>query len=256
MGSIKDELRARLEKLGISAEEFDAKIAERKQARESPERLEAEQRAATAHLETAPRYDRADVLTLSEAKEILRSVPALPDNPKVEGVFDPETMLLPSVQRIRGPVTLDELHLPAEGSNLFVEGSLTVEGIIAQDFRAGGLLVLGDLKARHIVTCAAIACTGDLTVSDALFGNCTNYGTNVWGRARAKVLVSAKEHIFSFWGGHDIEMMIDVYGDTPNLEGHHYTEETMHEVLHPDFGDGFDERQVLALLRRLDTVLC
>ena len=252
MKSLKEQL---LEKLGISEQSLEAKIAEKRLEAQSPSKREAEQRAATEHLSRAPRYPGAHALTMAEARSILAGIPDPPANPQVDGIFDPETLTLPSVQQWRGDIVLQSLHLPAEGSNLFVEGSLSVTGILKQDFRAGHLLVLGDLSVRHLVTSAEIACTGNLSVSGVLFGNCTNYGTNVWGRASAKVLISAKEHHFSFWGNHEVELMIDVSGDTPNLAGHHYNGDTMHEVLHPDFGDGYDEERVVELIRKRDTVL-
>lgn len=252
MSTLSDELARRL---GISKEAFEARAAEKKREGALAARRDAEQRAATEHLLRAPRYPGAQPMTLAEARALLAKVPPLPANPAVDGLFDPETFTLPSVQWIDGAVELDELHLPAGGSNLIVAGALTVRGTLKQDFRAGGLLVLGDLRARHLVTTAELACTGDLTVDGVLFGNCTNYATNVWGKARAQVLISAKEHAFCFWGGHLAECTVDVEGGAPNLGGGQYTAATMHEVLDPDFGDGRDEAQVSALLRRRDTAL-
>jgi hypothetical protein len=60
--------------------------------------------------------------------------------------------------------------------------------------------------------------TGDLSVTGTLFGNCTNDLTSVLGKTSAKTLVSAKEHYFCFYGGRTIERIVDVYGDTPNLD--------------------------------------
>ena len=252
MGTLSDELARRL---GISKEAFEARAAEKKRERDLTARRDAEQHAATEHLARAPRYPGAHPLSLAEARALLAKVPPLPTNPAVDGLFDPETFTLPSVQWIEGSVELDELHLPAGGSNLFISGALTVRGILQQDFRAGGLLVLGDLRARHVVTTGELACTGDLTVDGVLFGNCTNYATNVWGQARAQILISAKEHAFCFWGGHQQTLTVDVEGGAPNLGGGQYNGDTMHQVLDPDFGDGHDEARVAALLRRRDTAL-
>jgi len=249
---MKEELAKRL---GISLEEFEAQVAKKAKEKQSSERLEAEEKAAGGHVSSAPLYPGAEVLSMARAREILSGIPPLPENPEVDGVFDPEVLTLPSVQLIRGPLELDSLHLPAEGSNLFIDGTLTVKGILKQDFRAGGLLVLGDMVASHIVTTGEIDCTGSLNVKGVLYGNCTNYGTNVWGPARLKTVMSAKEHYFCFWGGREIETLIDVYGDTPNLEGADYDGSCMEEFLHSDIGDGYNEEVVFELLKRYGTIL-
>lgn len=252
MGSLTDELARRL---GLSTADFQAKIAAQKSAERVAERHAAEERAAAAHLAQAPQYPGARGLTLAEARAVLAQVPPLPANPSVDGLFDPETFTLPSVQYHEGPLELPSLELRAGGSHLFVNGSLTVHGILQQEFRAGHLLVLGDLRARHLVTTSELACTGSLEIDGLLFGNCTNYSTNVWGPARADVLISAKEHAFCLWAGASARLVIDVTGGAPNLAHATHTGDTMHEVLHPDFGDGYDEQRVAALLRQLGTVL-
>lgn len=252
VGSISDELAKRL---GLSKEAFVAKVDAQKTAERLAARRNAEERAAAQHAAAAPRYPGARALSLAEARAVLADVPSPPPNPCVEWIFDPETFTLPSVQWVDGPLELSELVLPAEGGHLFVGGSLTVRGLLQQDFRAGHLLVLGDLRAGHIVTTGEIACTGALEVEGLLFGNCTNYATNVWGPARADVLVSAKEHAFCFGSGVQARLVVDVTGGAPNLERTTHDGCSMHEILHDDFGDGYDERRVAELVRRRGTVL-
>jgi len=246
MGSLKDELAKKLNVPVDQQSSLDAK----KFAREA-----AKERAAAEHAAVASRYPGAEVLSLAQARELLAKVDPTTANEEIDGVFDPETFTLPSVQRVKEAMVVDEFRLPPSGSNLVVEGSLTVNGVLKQDFRAGGLLVLGDLVADHIVTTGEIACTGAMTVQGVLYGNCTNYGTNVWGRTRAKVVMSAKEHLFSFWGGQDVDVLIDVYGDTPNLDGRNYDGKTMGEILISDVGDGYDEDVVFRLLKERGTIL-
>ena len=89
---------------------------------------------------------------------------------------------------------------------------------VAQTVRAGFLVVFGDLDAGDIATTAMIFVTGNLTVRGTLFGNCTNYMTSVLGHTRAKVLISAKEHYYCLYGGRTIERIVDVAGNTPNLD--------------------------------------
>ncbi len=252
MSSLVDELARRL---GIPKAEFEAKVAEKKAAARSAERLAAEEQAAEVHLAETPRYPGARSATLAEARALLAQLPPLPTNPAVEGIFDPETFTLPSVQLAEGPLELPSLELLAGGSHLFVTGSLTIHGMLRQEFRSGHLLVLGDLSARHVVTTSELACTGALEIAGVLYGNCTNYSTHVWGPARADVILSAKEHDFCFWAGCDARYIVDLTGGAPNLANATHTGDTMHQVLHPEFGDGYDELVVAALLTRMDTVL-
>ena len=157
--------------------------------------------------------------TLSEpaARAWVEALDEPPPNDEVEGVFDPETWLFPSTQYLKGDVAVDHLTMPAEGANLVIEGDLTVAGLLVLPFRSGGLLVKGTLSARHIVTTAELAVVGEL-VAETFYGNCTNYCTNVCGKATVQTLVCAKAHYFCFWGGHALGSVIDLDGDIPNLE--------------------------------------
>jgi hypothetical protein len=139
-------------------------------------------------------------------------------NEAVDGVIDLDAICSGRARLHEGDLVLDALHLQPGGPSLFVRGNLTVDGLIQQEFRAGFLVVFGDLRARDIATTAQVVVTGDLTVEGTLFGNCTNYLTTVLGKTRAKALVSAKEHYFCLYGGRTVERVVDVYGDTPNLD--------------------------------------
>lgn len=162
----------------------------------------------------------------------------------VEGIIDPTCLGSGQLRLHRGDLELDELHLPSESPTLVVNGNLTVTNTIIQEFRAGFLIVFGDVRAKSVVTTALIFITGDLQV-DTLFGNCTNYSTDVLGKTTARVLVSAKEHYFCLYGGRFIERIVDVYGDTPNLEGGTDGEEALVDGI----DSGFDEDAVAVRLR-------
>jgi len=103
-----------------------------------------------------------------------------------------------------------------------VRGDLHVRGAIKHDFRAGFLVVLGDLTTEAIVTTSQVVVTGALTVTDTLYGSCTNYATIVLGPARARLLVSVKEHLFSLYGARSFDTIVDIDGDTANLDDRTY----------------------------------
>lgn len=177
------------------------------------------------------------------------------ESSSVDGVIDPEVLLSSKVEYVDGDLTLDDLHLSGECPSLLVKGNLTIQRTLKQDFRAGSLYVLGDLRARHIVTTSEMVVTGGLTVQGVLYGNCTNYSTNVLGPVEVGVLVSAKEHYFCFYGDKKAGLIIDVYGDTPNLDDRQYDRESMGEVLLEEIGDIYEENAIHELLLRHDTLL-
>lgn len=150
-----------------------------------------------------------------------------------------------------GDLVTDKLHLTADGPSLVVEGNLVVEDLLVQEFRAGFLIVFGNLNAKNIASSGQIFVTGNLSVGDTLFGNCTNYGTDVLGKTRARVLVSAREHYFGLYGGHSIERIVDVYGDTPNLGDVTLAKDALVDGI--DFG--FDEVAVVTRLRAGQSLL-
>ncbi|MFN0249984.1 MAG: hypothetical protein ACKV2T_24085 [Kofleriaceae bacterium] len=145
-------------------------------------------------------------------------------NSGVDGIVDIECWVSGGERRLyEGSIEIDELVMEPEGPSLFVAGDLTVRGVIQQGFRAGFLVVLGTLRAKSISTCAQIVVTGDLVVEDTIYGNCTNYMTSVLGKTKARVIISAKEHYFCLYGGREVELLVDTYGDTPNMEGAQHT---------------------------------
>ncbi|MFK8003781.1 MAG: hypothetical protein AB8H86_29735 [Polyangiales bacterium] len=240
MGDLQSEL---LRKLGISPSAEPARSA-------LARRFTAEaRRARTKHERSARLYPGGEFVEAGELISILESVPEPPSTPLVEGDFDPDVFTARSTQVIRGDHSGDSLRMRAEGSDLIVMGNLFLNASLKQDFRGGALLVLGSLHAKSIVSTGEIDVVGDVEVADVLFGNCTNYGTNVWGRADVRVLVSAKGHHFSFWGGAQCEVIVDVEGATPNLKGCTFDGESMHQLLHGSF-DGHDEDHAYELIRR------
>ncbi|MGE0404243.1 MAG: hypothetical protein AB7T06_46470 [Kofleriaceae bacterium] len=167
------------------------------------------------------------------------------ESSEIDGVIDFECWVSGPERRLyEGDLEVDELVMEPEGPSLFVAGDLTVRGVIQQGFRAGFLVVLGTLRARAIATCAQIVVTGDLIVEDTIYGNCTNYMTTVLGTTKAKVLVSAKEHYYCLYGGREVELLVDTYGDTPNMEGAH---RTGNDALAMD--DAYDEVEAASKLR-------
>lgn len=164
---------------------------------------------------------------------------------EIEGIIDPLCLCSGELRIHRGDLSVDELHLDAECPTLVVEGDLRVAGTIVQEFRAGFLIVLGNVEAKNIVTTALIFVTGDLSVEDTICGNCTNYSTDVLGKTKARVLISAKEHYFCLYGGHSIDRIVDVYGDTPNLDDRTDGEEALVE----EIDSGFDEDAVATRMR-------
>lgn len=164
---------------------------------------------------------------------------------EIDGVIDMECWVSGPERRLfDGDLEVDELVMEPEGPSLFVAGDLTVRGVVQQGFRAGFLVVLGTLRAKSISTCAQIVVTGDLIVEDTIYGNCTNYMTSVLGKTRAKVLVAAKEHLYCLYGGREVELLVDTYGDTPNMDG---AQRTGNDALAME--DAYDEVEAATKLR-------
>lgn len=192
-----------------------------------------------------------DAETLSAMLDSCADAIARAEETEVDGVIDPVCLCSGELRVHRGDLDLDELHLAAESPTLVVDGNLRVSGTIVQEFRAGFLIVFGDVEAKNIVTTALTFVTGDLTVEDTICGNCTNYSTDVLGMTKARVLVSAKEHYFCLYGGHAIERIVDVYGDTPNLDDRTDGE----DALVGDIDSAFDEAAVAARMRAGQSLL-
>lgn len=193
-------------------------------------------------------FDGTEVLTEGALESLLEAhAKAIEraESSEIDGVIDPTCLCSGRLRIHRGDLVLDELHLDGECPTLVIEGDLIVAGTIIQEFRAGFLIVLGDVRAKNIMTTALIFVTGDLTVEDTICGNCTNYSTDVLGKTKASVLISAKEHYFCLYGGHEIDRIVDVYGDTPNLDDRTDGEEALVEGI----DSGFDEEAVAARMR-------
>lgn len=233
---------------GVSVEEFEAKVAEKKAA--AAER-DAEQAADDTAPEGDATYRGATLISNAAAVELVHRLPHVPEGTGVDGGVDPAVILSSKrFELLPGGTRLDELRMPAEGNALIIDGDLTIDGLLKQDFRAGCLLVLGNLSAKHIVTTAQLQCAGDLKVFGTLFGNCTNYSTDIFGKTTAATAISAKEHYFCFYGGAAIATIVDVYGDTPNLNDATHCGRDMLAM-----DDAHDEDEAARLLESVGSLL-
>ena len=105
-----------------------------------------------------------------------------------------------------------------------------------------------------MITGAELMVFGNLEVSGVLYGNCTNYETNVLGAARVGTLVSCNEHMFSFWGTRAIGELVplhtppnfDIYGAAPGIR--------TGRAIDPAIGDPYDETAIAAALRVRDDI--
>lgn len=251
MGSLKDKL---LEAGLATAADFRRVEAEAAAAARAAEAAKLDARGAS-HLATARRYPGAAPFPMSLVTALFAPHRArfseLMRARKIDGIFDPEIFTLPSAQIVDGDLVLDELDLEPEGSNLIVRGDLTIARTLRQRFRAGGLVVFGRLTARHVVTTGRILCMGDLEVPGTLYGNCTNYETDVIGKASASVVISAKGHLFAFWGDHTIGGVVNVANDGANIEDYG---PDIDAVWRPELTDIYDEASAYAVLRDHDTL--
>jgi hypothetical protein len=257
MGSFKDLAKLRgLAEAGLSVKT----AAEQAQARRDDElraRREVEEAAAAEVLAGAPRYPFARTGTLAEARALLTEHEmafSIAGRGEVEAIIDLEALIGPP-QIADGDVAIDELVLPREGSALYVRGDLTVAKRIVQRFRAGTLVVLGALRAHHLVTTGQILVTGDLDVPGTVYGNCTNYATTVLGGARIGTLISAKRHLFSLLGARAIDTLVDPDGDAPNFATFARTAPRSPRAVDPAVGDAHDEAAIAAALVTRDGVL-
>src|SRR5688500_12483244 len=89
---------------------------------------------------------------------------AADDDESIDGVIDLDSLCSGEVRLHEGDLAVDDLHLKANSPSLFISGNLTVTGMIQQDFRAGFLVVFGDVTAKHLVAGAQIFISGKLTV--------------------------------------------------------------------------------------------
>lgn len=250
MGSLKDQLLAK----GLAAKPAAKAAVAPAIDHAADQRRRDEEQAAATHAANSPRYPGARIVTLAEARALFepRGYELRNLSGDVDGVVDLETLLLPSVQVIDGDVTLDELRMHQEGSNLYVLGDLTITGRLIQPFRANALVVFGSLRAAHVVTGAEILVFGDLDVPGVVYGNCTNYATNVLGTTRVGTLVSCKEHLFSLWGKRSITELVRRHG-APNFEVYAAAPGIRTgRALDPAIGDPYDEAAIAAALQTRD----
>jgi len=257
MGSFKDLAKLR----GLAEAGLVVKSAtEQAQARRDDElrkRRELEEAAAQRVLAEAPRYPWARAGTLAEARALLvehEMALSIAGRGDVEAVIDLEALVGPP-QLADGDIALDELILPREGSALYIRGDLTVARRVVQRFRAGTLVVLGSLRAHHVVTTGQILVLGDLEVTGTLYGSSTNYATTVVGAARVGTLISVKQHLFSLLGATAIGALVDPDGEAPNFEIYARSAPRSPRVLDPAIGDAHDEAAIATALMTRDDLL-
>jgi len=257
MGSFKDLAKLR----GLADAGLVVRSAgDQEQARRSEElqrRQAAEEARAADVVAGAPQYPWARPGTLAEVRALLAEHAmafTLADRGEVEVVIDVAALVNPP-QIADGDVAIEELRLPSEGTALYVRGDLTVTGRIVQRFRGGTLVVFGSLRAHHLVTTGQILVLGDLEVTGTLYGNCTNYATIVLGAARVGTLISAKEHLFSFVGTHEIGELVDVDAHAPNFAIYARATPRSTRTIDPAVGDAHDESAIASALATRDDVL-
>jgi len=256
MGSLKDQLLAK----GLAAAKPSSPA---KAANTAPvvdpnaiRRQREEEAVAAAHAAASPTYPGARIVTLAAARELfephayeLRNLSG-----EVEGRVDIAPLLQPSVQVIDGDVSLDELRMHQEGSNLYILGDLTLTGRLLQPFRSNAVVVFGSLRAHHVVTGAELLVFGDLDVTGVLYGNCTNHATNVLGAARVGTLVSCKRHMFSFWGARTIGELVRRH-TPPNFAIYESVAGIRTgRAIDPAIGDPYDEASIAAALHARDDI--
>jgi hypothetical protein len=257
MGSFKD-----LAKLpGLAKAGLQVRTAsEQQQAKRDDElraRREREEAAAASFLAGVPHYPWARLATLAEIRALLGEHAlafSIAGRGEIEAVIDPEALVGPG-QIAEGDVALDELVLPADGSALYVRGDLVIRRRLVQRFRAGALVVVGSLRAHHLVTTGLIVVLGDLEVTGTLYGNSTNYGTTVLGGARIATLIATKRHLISPLADYQIDALVDPDGDAPNFDVFARTTPRSPRAIDPAIGDAQDASAIAEALATRDDVL-
>ncbi|MDB4963630.1 MAG: hypothetical protein JWP01_3629 [Myxococcales bacterium] len=219
-------------------------------------RQREQEEVAAAHAARSPRYLGGRIATLAAARELFepRAYELRNVSGDVDGSVDVERLFQPSVQVVDGDVTVDELRMCQEGSNLYILGDLTITGRLFQPFRSNAVVVFGSLRAHHVVTGAELLVFGDLDVSGVLYGNCTSYATNVLGAARVGTLVSCKDHMFSFWGSRVIGELVRRHS-APNFETYGAAAGVRTgRAIDPAVGDPYDEASIAAALHDRDDI--
>jgi len=218
MGSFKDLAKLPgLAKAGLKVMSATEQHQARRDAalRAGAERAEA---AAAAHLATVPHYPWARLATLAEIRALLNAHAmafSIAGRGEIPAILDIEALVGPA--QLADDVTLDDLVLPAEGSALFVRGNLTVTHRLVQRPRAGLLVVIGNLRARHLITSGPILVLGDLDVPGTLYGNSTSHSTIILGTAHVGTLIPVLRHGFAPLAAYTIDAVLDPDGDAPHL---------------------------------------
>jgi hypothetical protein len=254
MGSFKDLAKLPgLAKAGLKA----MTASEQQQAKRDAEldtRRAREEAAAAEVLAGVPRYPWARTATLAEVRALLTSHAmafSIAGRGDIQAILDIEALVAPA-QLAEGDVTLDELVLPAEGSALFVRGDLTIRKRIVQRPRAGTLVVVGSLRAHHLVTSGHIVVLGDLDVPGTLYGNSPSDATIVLGAARVGTLIAVKRHGFAPLAAYTIGALVDPDGDAPNMAIFARTAPRSPRGLDPAIGDAHDAAAIADALTTRD----
>ncbi len=257
MGSFKD-----LAKLKGFAE---AGLVVRTAKEQNTDRREAELRkiddakeaAAAAVVANAPHYPWARAGTLAEVRALLdvhAKAMAIAESQEIDATIDIAALVQPA-QIADGDQVIDSLLMPAEGTSLYVRGNLTVTHRVVQRFRAGTLVVFGSLRAHHIITTGQILVIGDLDVTGTMYGNSSNYATNVLGAAKIGTLISAKEHLFALLGGYTIGELVALDAPAPNYPIYARSTPVSTRTLDPAVGDAHDAAAIAAALSERGDVL-
>lgn len=131
----------------------------------------------------AERLPGAVPLTLAKVKQLLRGVQAFKG-----GLGSRRLYLLEGNQRVRGDLVLDADEVLVVTGSLVVDGAL-IDALFNEDDHSE-LYVLGELRARTLLTGSPVYVRGDLTVRETLYGN--SFGLDslvVTGKLRAGVLI-------------------------------------------------------------------
>ena len=257
MGSLKDLAKlSGLVKAGLKV----MTASEQQQTKRDDElrtRRAREEEAAAQVLAGVPHYPWARTATLAEVRALLAPHAmafSIAGRGEIAAILDLEALVGPA-QIADGDVTLDELVLPAEGSALFVRGDLTVRKRIVQRFRAGVLVVVGTLRAHHVITSGHIVVLGDLDVPGTLYGNSTNHSTIVLGATRVGTLIAVKRHGFAPLAAYTIGALVDPDGDAPSMAIFARSAPRSPRGLDPAIGDPHDAAAIADALATRDDVL-
>ncbi len=113
-----------------------------------------------------------------------------------------------SFQLFDGDLCLDELSV---SEAMIINGDLTVKGGLCdtQDSDFTLLVVLGKLKAAHLMTFSSMSILGDVDIEGIAYGNSSHdFGTYAGGNIRAQVIVE-DGHLFSAKNGiFDVSLMV------------------------------------------------